>query len=297
MAPPPVMTPEGQPNVRAIGLVPRRVGDAYHGLLNASWPRLLGYLVVVYFGTNALFACAYLLAGHAVTHAHRGSFRDTFFFSVQTMATIGYGGMAPRGFAGNLLVAVEAMFGLVGFAMVTGLTFAKFSRPTARVLFSRVAIIAPRDGILSFMLRMANERGRSAIVEATAHLVFARDEVTVEGESVRRFYDLPLVRQQNGLFALSWTTVHQITEASPVFGETPESLRASSASFIISVTGLDETVAQTVHARHAYNADDVRWGARFVDILTTRTDGQRLIDYRRFHDVVEPPRSAPPDTP
>jgi len=281
------MSPDGQPNVRAIGLVPRRVGDAYHGLLVASWPRLFCYLIVVYFGANAVFACAYLLAGNAVTHAHRGSFRDAFFFSVQTMATIGYGTMAPRGFVGNLLVALEAMFGLVGFAMVTGLTFAKFSRPTARVLFSRVAIIAPRDGIQSFMLRMANERGRSAIVEATAHLVFARDEVTSEGDSIRRFYDLPLVRQQNGLFALSWTTVHQITESSPVFGETADSLRESAASFIISVTGLDETVAQTVHARHAYNADDVRWGARFVDILTRGPDGQRLIDYRRFHDVIE----------
>src|SRR5262249_23589165 len=162
----------------------------------------------------------YLLLGHAIANARPGSFSDAFFFSVQTMATIGYGQMAPATFAAHVLVSVEAFVGLVGFAMVTGITFSKFSRPTARILFSNVAVVTQRDGVPCLMFRMANERGTS-IVEAQAHVVLTRSETTLEGEKVRRFYDLKLLRQQNILFALSWTALHPITQESPFSGETP----------------------------------------------------------------------------
>jgi inward rectifier potassium channel len=274
------------PNVTRVGLKRRLATDLYHSLLTASWPQLFCLLLSGFVATNALFALAYLVTGDGITHARAGSFADAFFFSVQTMATIGYGEMAPRTLAAHVLVTIEALVGVIGFAVVAGLAFAKFSRPTARVLFSRVAVVAKRDGRPCLMFRMANERGTS-IVEAQAHVALIRRERTLEGEDVRRFYDLALQRQSNILFALSWTVVHPIDEHSPIAGETLESLAASDVMIIVSLMGLDETFGQTVHARHVYTAHDIRWNARFVDILSTRADGQLAVDYSRFHDVVQ----------
>jgi inward rectifier potassium channel len=258
--------------------------DVYHFLLISSWPRLLGALVVLYGTVNAFFALAYLMIG-GIEGARPGSFADAFFFSVQTLATIGYGRMVPQSTVANALVSFEALIGLLGVAMVTGLVFAKFSRPTARVLFSHVAVIGRRDGIPSLMFRMANARGNN-IVEAQLHVVLARDETTAEGEKVRRFYDLEMARRQNALFALSWTAIHPITESSPLHRVSPESLVATGFQLIVSIVGFDESFSQTVHARHAYGPDDVRWNARFADILTWTPDGRRIVDYSRFHDVV-----------
>jgi inward rectifier potassium channel len=261
------------------------LGDLYHLLLVSSWPRLFALLVIVYVVTNAFFALGYLVGGNSFEGAQPGSFADAFFFSVQTMATIGYGHWYPKTLWAHALVTVETLTGLVGVAMVAGLTFAKFSRPTARVLFSRVAVVVTRDGVPSLMFRTANQRGNQ-IVEARLHVVLARNEVTAEGEAVRRLYDLDLVRAQNALFALSWTAVHPITERSPLHGATSESLAASDAEIIVSLTGLDESFSQTVHARHSYVADEIIWGARFVDILSRTPDGRRQVDYTHFHDVV-----------
>lgn len=259
--------------------------DAYFFLLTRPWPWLLALFAGLYLGVNALFALAYLGCGDAIANARSGSFADAFFFSVQTLATIGYGTWAPRTFAAHVLVAVEAFVGLLGFALATGLAFAKFSRPTARVLFSDVAIVAPRDGVPSLMFRMANERGNQ-IVEAEVHAVLARDETTAEGEAVRRFHDLPLVRRRNALFALTWTAVHPITPESPLAGATPESLAAAEAEVVVSLVGLDETVSQTVHARHVYPASRIRWGVRFADVVSRLPGGGRRVDLRAFHDVV-----------
>ncbi len=263
----------------------RAGGDLYHFLLVASWPRLLGVLVLLYAAANALFALAYLAAGDSIENARPGSFADAFFFSVQTMATIGYGKMVPRSLVANLLVSVEALIGLLGVAMVTGLVFAKFSRPTARVLFSRVAVVGRRDGVPALMLRMANERGNN-IVEAQVHVVLARNETTAEGEAVRRFYDLELSRRQSALFALTWTVIHPIAEGSPLHRSTPDTLAAADVELIVSLIGFDESFSQTVHARHAYSSRDVVWGARFADVLSWGPDGRRHVEYGRFHEVV-----------
>jgi inward rectifier potassium channel len=252
--------------------------------LVSSWPRLLGVLVLLYGTVNAFFALAYVLVG-GIDGAQPGSFTDAFFFSVQTLATIGYGRMVPHSTVANALVSLEALFGLVGVAVVTGLVFAKFSRPTARVLFSHVAVVAHRDGIPSLMFRMANARGNN-IVEAHLHVVFARNETTAEGEQVRRFYDLELSRRENALFALTWTAIHPIIESSPLHRVSPATLSAEGVELIVSLVGFDESFAQTVHARHAYAATDIRWNARFVDILTWTPDGRRVVDYAHFHDVV-----------
>jgi len=263
----------------------RRLGDIYHFLLTAPWPRLLGLLALGYGAANALFALGYLLEPGALENARPGSFADAFFFSVQTMATIGYGRMVPRTFLANALVTLETLTGLLGLAMVTGLVFAKFSRPTTRVLFSRVAVIGRRDGVRAFMFRMANERGNN-IVEAQVHVALARQEVTTEGESVRRFHDLELARRLNPIFPNTWTVIHPITEASPLHGATAASLAAEEARIVVSVVGLDESYAQTVHARHSYAAEDIVWNARFADVVVREPDGEVRIDYARFHDVV-----------
>jgi inward rectifier potassium channel len=269
------------------GLARRPLGDLYHHLLNRPWWHLLAVVLAGFLGTNLLFATAYLVAGDgaAIEGARPGSFADAFFFSVQTMATIGYGRMSPVGAAANLIVTVEALTSLVALAVVTGLIFAKFSRPTARVLFSRVAVVTRFEGQPVLMFRMANERANQ-IVEAQLRLVFARTVVTAEGQEVRRFMDLELQRKQTAIFALTWTAIHPLDERSPLREATAESLRAMEAELIVSLTGIDDTFAGTVHARHSYIADEIVWNARFVDILSRLPDGRRRIDYTKFHEVV-----------
>lgn len=262
----------------------RPLGDLYHYLLTSSWAALLGFVLIAYGGANLVFAAIYLLAG-GVAGARAGSFADMFFFSVQTMATIGYGKMTPDSVFTNVMVSLEALFGLVGLAMMTGLMFAKFSRPTARVRFSRVAVVSRRDGLPSLMFRMANLRA-NRIVEAEIHVVLARMERTPEGEELRRFYDLAMARNRSALFALSWTAVHPIVEGSPFAGQTRESLLAQDAEIVVSLIGLDETFSQTVHARKSYHAEDILWGRHFADILSFRPDGSIQIDYSSFDETV-----------
>jgi inward rectifier potassium channel len=184
----------------------------------------------------------------------------------------------------NILVSIEALTGLLALALMTGLVFAKFSRPTARVRFSRYLVVGPRDGTTSLMIRMANMRA-NRIVEANIHVVLARNETTVEGESIRRFYDLTMTRNRSAMFALSWTAVHRIVEGSPLFGQTHDSLANGQSEIVVSITGLDETFSQTIHARHTYELDEIMWGARFADVLILDPDGSRSIDYTRFDDV------------
>lgn len=279
-----VLTRDNRINIVRRGLPKGHRGDWYHSLLVSSWPRLLALMGGTFVTANSVFAFAYLLGHQSIASAREGSFADAFFFSVQTMATIGYGSMAPHTLYANVLVCIEAMVGLLGLAMVTGLVFAKFSRPTARVLFSNVAVLTRRDGVPSLMFRMANQRGNQ-IVDARIHVVLALTETTPEGETLRRLHDLRMTREQNALFALSWTAVHPINAASPFHGATKESLVASEAEIIISLTGIDESFSQTVHARHSWIAEEIIWGARFVDILSRLPDGRRQVDYRRFHDV------------
>lgn len=263
---------------------PRAIaGDLYHHLLTISWPAVLALIVGLFGVINTLFAFAYMLTG-GVAHERPGSFADGFFFSVQTMATVGYGTMAPVSTAANVLVAIEVLSGLLALAIITGLVFARISRPTARVRFSRVAVISTRDGVPSLMFRMANERA-NRIVEAQAHVILARQETTAEGESVRRFHDLALARDRNPLFSLSWSVIHPITALSPLYGETRESLGAARAQIVVSLTGLDESSLQTVHARYIWDAEEIAWNARFVDILQETPDGA-MIDYSHFDEVV-----------
>jgi len=269
---------------RAIrGAPTRALDDLYHYLVTVSWPALIGIIASAFVIANLVFAVGYYFDG-GVENARYRSFADMFFFSVQTMATIGYGKMVPVTMFSNILVSIEALTGLLALALMTGLVFAKFSRPTARVRFSRYVVIGPRDGTTSLMIRMANMRA-NRIVEANIHVVFTRWETTVEGESIRRFYDLIMTRSRSAMFALSWTAVHRIVEDSPLFGQTHDSLANSQPEIVVSITGLDETFSPTIHARHTYELDEIIWGARFADVLILDPDGSRSIDYTRFDDV------------
>lgn len=260
------------------------VSDLYFYLTTVSWPALLLIVVALFGFINCLFAIGYIAEG-GVANARPGSFGDAFFFSVQTMATIGYGTMAPRSLFANALVCVEALTGLIALALVTGLVFARFSRPTARVRFSRALVISPRDGVPALAFRAVNQR-YNRIVEAQIHVVLSRWETTREGESIRRFYDLNLARASNALFSLSWTVIHPILESSPLFGETAASLKASRSMIIASLVGMDESFLQNVHVRYVWTADEIAWGMRFADVLQELPDGSFSIDYSRFDELL-----------
>lgn len=278
--------PHWPPGVVVRTGVGRRLGnDLYLLLLQASWPRLVAIFGLLYVAANAVFALAYTLDRGSIENARPGSFIDAFFFSVQTMATIGFGRLVPHTDLANVLVTVESLIGLLGLAIATGLVFAKFSRPTARVVFSKFAVIGPWDGTRSLMVRMANERD-NRILEAHVHVVLTRTETTAENVLVRRVHDLSLLRNSNPSFALSWTAIHPINEKSPLWRATPSSLLTNEDEIVVSLTGLDETYSQTVHARHSYGSKEILCGVRFADVLTRLPDGRMQIDYSKFHDVL-----------
>jgi inward rectifier potassium channel len=259
--------------------------DLYHVLITLSWAKFIAIVSLGYLIANILFAWAYLIGGDGIENARSGNFLDAFFFSVQTMASIGYGAMYPKTPYANLLVTIEALFGLLGLAMASGIMFARFSLPKARVIFSHVALISLHNGLPTLMFRVANKR-QNWILEAQVRVSLVKSEITKEGDFMRRFYDIPLVRSQSPLFALSWLVMHQINEESPLFGVTAEEMIESEMEIVVTLTGIDETVSQPIHARHSFIAEEIAWNMRFVDILSKASDGRRCIDYSRFHDVV-----------
>ena len=283
---PPRMVSRGSTRspVLKLGLRRNPLRDFYHFWLTTAWPGLVAIIIGGYVGVNALFALAYLALGDSIESARPGSFADAFFFSVQTMATIGYGKMVPRTFGANALVSLEALCGLLGFSMVTGLIFSKFARPTSRVLFSKIAVISERDGVPSLMFRLANERSNQ-IIDVNLKAVLARNETTAEGEQIRRFHRLQLSRDWAALFSLTWTAIHPITPESPLFGLTRADIDELRAEIFVIVSGVDETFSQTIHARFSYIPEDIVWNRRFTDVLTRLPDGGWQIDYRRFHEA------------
>lgn len=283
---PSIVNRDGSINIVRRGLPTAPLADLYHRLLSIGWSRLLLLLLGFYLLFNALFAGLYLLAGDGLENMRPGSFVDAFAFSVQTMATIGYGKIVPVRPIAHVLVTLESLFGLMATAMMTGLFFAKFSRPTARILFSRVAVMMTRDGKQSLIFRVGNTRGNQ-VVEAQLRLWLFRTEQTQEGEQMRRFYELPLVRSFSPVFAMTWSAQHIIDPGSMLFGQSVTDLENTAAELVVTLVGIDNTLAQPVHARHGYRAGDILTQARFVDILSTDERGRRIIDYSRFHDTVK----------
>jgi inward rectifier potassium channel len=286
---------DGSFNVVRAGLPFHRSLSAYHALLTTSWPRFFVAVAAGYLVVNLLFAGLYLLCGEgALEGARTGSlvarFEDAFFFSVQTLATIGYGRMTPRGTAANVIVTAEALFGLMGFALATGILFARFSRPTARIVFSERAVVAPFRGGRALMIRVANERNNQLTeVSATVSLSWLEDSPTGPR---RAFREMRLDRPRVVFLPLHWVIVHPIDEASPLLGVTAETFPSLEPEILVLVSGTDDTFSQVVHARSSYRAGEVAWGARFADMFLRNEEGLVGVDMRKLHDV-EPTADLP----
>jgi inward rectifier potassium channel len=271
--------------IRRIGLRQRWSDDFYHRALTLSWWQFLGGAAVIYLVVNSIFALAYLAQPGAVENARPGDFLDAFFFSVETFGTIGYGVLSPATRYANTVMTVETLTGILYVALTTGLIFARVSVPRARVLFSRVMVVARHDGVPVLMVRMGNER-QSQIVQAEVSMTLVRNERTREGTFMRRFHDLTLERSLTPVFAMSFLVMHRLDETSPLHGATAASLAGSASEILVTVTGLDERMAQTVHARASYLPNEVQFGHRYVDIFGFTEEGEWAVDYRRFHDAV-----------
>jgi inward rectifier potassium channel len=262
----------------------------YHQLLMISWGGFLGLVGLLYLVLNLVFAVAYLACGPEALQGSEmmmlgGRFSRAFFFSVQTFATIGYGQIGPNGLAANMVVTVEALVGLMYQALATGLLFARFARPTASILFSRRAVVAPYNNTgRALMFRIVNRR-RNEIIQLEAQVLFSSMEPHDRGGTVRRYVLLPLERNKVTFFPLSWTIVHPIDEASPLAGKTAEDLAHAEAEILVLLSGTDETFEQTVHTRSSYRADEIIWNARFQSMFLLPADpGLPIsVDISRVH--------------
>jgi inward rectifier potassium channel len=270
--------------------------DLYFLFMEGPWSRLVLSLVFLYLTVNVVFAGLYLLEPGTITNARPGSFADAFFFSVQTFATIGYGGLAPASAYGNIIVTTEAAVSLLSTAVATGLMFAKAARPRSSTLFSRLMVLGPRNGVPTLMFRVGNARGND-VVDATISVTALKDDVSEEGHRMRLLHDIKLLRSRSPIFTMTWSVLHEIDQVSPLAGvdwSDPKGLVA----IVVTLMGHDGTYGQTTYGRHIYYPEDVRVGHRFVDVTSQLEDGRLVIDYEKFHDTVPedtgPVRSDPP---
>lgn len=259
--------------------------DLYHHLLTLSWGRLLAALFGGFVLFNVVFAGLYLLGGDCISAENPTSFLQAFSFSVQTMASIGYGAMAPTTPYAYMLSNVEGFLGLLGVAMASAFMFAKFSRPTARVRFSNRIVIHPQNGVQTMFFRMSNERGNQ-LVEAQLSVIALVESVSMEGDRMRRIVDVPLVRERSPIFSLSWVAMHRLDEHSPLSHlVTQDGVRDDFLALIVNLTGMDDTMIQTVHARHFYGPKHFLWNHRFRDMVDNKDDGSIVIHLDRIDDV------------
>lgn len=276
----------GDRTIERIGVQPAPFGDAFHYLMRASWPVFCLAFAIYYISANLIFASIYYIDLPGIENARPGSFADAFMFSVQTIATIGYGHLLPKSTFANAVVVFESMASFLGLSLWTGLAFARFSRPSARVLFSDVAVITTDNGVPTLMFRVANGRG-NRIVDASVSVTLLRDDVNAEGIEWRRQIDLKLVRARSAVFALTWTVQHRIDESSPL-AEFDRLLREDrEPQLIVSLIGIDDTFGQPVHGMHGYDAAHILKSKHFADIATSSGDGRSVIDFTRFHDVLD----------
>jgi inward rectifier potassium channel len=260
--------------------------DISHRCMTASWPAFIGGAALVFIAFNAVFAAFYWSGNQPIANVPGGAYIDYLYFSIETLSTAGYGDMHPQTHYGHFIAAVELFTGIFSMSLMTGLIFARFSRPNARLLFADHPVISNHDGKPTLMVRFANER-HNIIGNATARLWMLKNIVSAEGQSLRRFYELPLLRNEHPALALSWTLYHVLDEESPLHGLDADDLEAASISLLVVVSGYDVVAAQTVHARKSYDHSDIRIGQRYADILDTSEDGRLRIDYGKFHETLE----------
>jgi Inward rectifier potassium channel. len=280
---------DGSFNVILDGLDPLSSMSLYHWLLTISWPRFLAFIAGSYVAVNILFAFAFLALGPDALQSSAGNFAGqpfyrAFFFSVDTFATIGYGNIIPVGVAANSLVTIEALLNIVGVALATGVMFARFSRPSTRIIYSRNAIVAPYRDKTALEFRIANAR-RSQLIDVQVQAILTKIE-RASGTAVRKFYELTLERNRVVFFPLSWTVVHPIDSTSPIWGLTHADLVDADAELLVLLIATDETVSQTVHSRSSYEAGEIVWGAKFANMfMRTEADGIIGMNLSRIHDI------------
>jgi inward rectifier potassium channel len=271
---------DGTFNVGDFGASFLEPGGFYQYMISLGWLPFIAWIGAAYLAINVAFALAYLACGPGSISGGRelSPFLNAFFFSVDSFATIGYGNIAPIGVAANSVVTLESLTGLVLFAVAAGLVFARFARPTANIVYSSRALIAPYHDIRAFMFRMVNGR-RNQLIELHALVIMTRYE-----DGQRQFYQLPLERERVAFFPLTWTVVHPINQASPLHGWTAEQAVAAKTEFLVLISAFDETFSQTVQSRTSYTADEVVWNARFIPAFRSDEKGRIAVDMRKLHD-------------
>ncbi len=281
---------DGSFNVKRTGL--RSVaGSLYIHLVRVSWPRFLGFVATGYLFVNMVFACVFLTLGPDALHSTErglgmGEFGRAFFFSVQTLTTVGYGSVYPAGVAANLVAGLEAAVGLMGFALATGLLFARFSRPSSKLVFSDTMVIAPAaDGATSLQFRIANQRS-NVLMEVEARMMLSTVDRSPDGELRRNFRNLDLELPKVNFLALTWTVVHAITPESPLYGKTHQDLKGMQAELLILIKGFDDSFSQVVHTRYSYRWDEIQWSARFAPAFSTAPGGYMVLHVGKVGDTV-----------
>jgi inward rectifier potassium channel len=258
--------------------------DFYHRALTISWPRFFGIAIIVFLLFNVLFALLYQFNPAGIANENPSGLAGAFFFSVETLSTVGYGDMHPHSVYTHVVATAEIMLGIGNIAILTGLIFARLARSRAKILFGRYAVVRNLHGKPTLMMRAANMR-LNLISQASAHLHLLRQHTTPEGYRLRRIEDLALVRDRHPVFRLSWSLMHVIDEHSPLHGATPESLRDSEATILLTIEGVDETTSQPLVAMYQWQIDDLRWNHAHADLVRRTGDGTYVIDYTVFHDV------------
>lgn len=283
-----MMNADGTANIKRIGLPFFRSDDTYNSLISMSWRKFMFIILVAYIAINILFATIYVLIGIGHLNGAEGitsgdQFFDAFFFSAQTISTVGYGHISPSGFATSCVAAFESMLGLLAFALATGLLYGRFSRPNAKILYSKNMVVAPYKDITGLMFRLANLRNNQ-LIEISVQMVLSFNETAGQTKN-RRFIPLDLERSEIGILSLSWTVVHPIDEKSPLFGMTKEELMASEAEVVILLKAFDDTFSQTVHSRASYLDETIIYDAKFAPIFFNDSNGVTNIDLSKIGNL------------
>lgn len=281
------MNKDGTFNVVRTGEPRFRNYEFYHRLITMSWTKFIVLIFAAYAIVNFLFAVIYYLMGAEklsmdTSHMHEGEkFMEVFFFSSQTLTTLGYGRIAPVGPLASTISAIEAMIGLLGFALATGLLYGRFSRPQAKLMYSQNAVVAPYRGITGLMFRLTNMRRNQLIeVEIDVNVGYTDPET-----KTRTFINLPLERKKINLFPTSWTIVHPINEESPFHNRTQQELEAMNIEIFVLLKAFDDTFSQTVYSRTSYRASELVYGAKFLPMFSQREDGKTLLDLRLINSM------------
>ena len=276
----------GDREIIAEGLRLNFWADISHRCMTASWPAFIGGAALVFVAFNAVFALLYWLGDQPVSNVPGGAYIDYLYFSIETLSTAGYGDMHPQTHYGHFIATVELFTGIFSMSLMTGLIFARFARPNARLLFAENPVVSNYEGKPTLMVRFVNER-HNIIGNANAKLWLLRNVVSEEGQTQRRFYELPLLRNEHPALALSWTLYHVLDEKSPLYGLDADAIGAIKASLVVVVTGYDVVAAQTIHARRSYDHTDIRFGRHYANILDDLDDGRLRINYARFHETLD----------